>query len=304
MTTADRPGGRRRLDQHLVSAGLFTHREQAKLAVLSGWVLVNGQAIHRPGHPVSENDEIQITQSPRYVSRGGDKLAGALDDFRLDVTAMVALDAGASTGGFVDCLLQRGAAHVVAVDVGYGQLAWKLRQDPRVTVIERQNIRYLTSQALGERLPEGTPWPCLITLDLSFIGLEKVFPTVKGLVEPGGLVMPLVKPQFQVGRGLVGKGGVVRRPELHKDAITGAANAAMEQGFEVLAVTYSKLKGPQGNIEYFLLLRAGRAGTAATGSEKPQLEKTGAAPLDMPAVDLLSEQVVEAARVALGAHSQ
>lgn len=299
MSTKGKEGGRLRLDQRLVASGFFTHREQAKLAIQSGWVLVNGEAGLTPGDLVSPDASIQVTQSLRYVSRGGEKLAGALDDFGLDVSGMVALDAGASTGGFVDCLLQRHAAHVVAVDVGYGQLAWKLRQDPRVTVIERQNIRYLTREILSAKVPPGTPWPGLVTLDLSFIGLEKVFPAVTGLIEPGGLVVALVKPQFQVGRGLVGKGGVVRRPELHRDAIVGAGGAAIEQGFGVLAATYSRLKGPQGNLEYFLLLRG--AGLTGNGSEHAQLEKTGATTLGLQDLRALAEQVVGAAVAALGA---
>lgn len=304
MTTARRQGSRRRLDQHLVAAGHFEHREQARAAVQAGWVLVNGQVARRAADLVPPDAEISITQRPLFVSRGGDKLAGALDDLGVDVAGLVALDAGASTGGFVDCLLQRGAAHVVAVDVGYGQLAWRLRQDPRVTVVERQNIRDLTRAILGPKLPPGISWPGFVTLDLSFIGLEKVFPAIINLIEAGGLVVALVKPQFQVGRGLVGKGGVVRRPELHLQAILGTARAAWNQGFEVLGLTYSRLKGPRGNLEYFLFLRAGRAGLAGDGSEHAQLEKKGATPLDAQALRGLAEHVVATAGAALGAHGR
>ncbi|MDP2871311.1 MAG: TlyA family RNA methyltransferase [Bacillota bacterium] len=297
------PGGsssRRRLDLHLVAAGLFEHREQARAAIEAGWVKLDGEVELRPGASVRLGAGVLVTGGPRFVSRGGDKLDGALSEFALDVTGLVALDAGASTGGFVDCLLQRGAAHVIAVDVGYGQLAWKLRQDVRVTVIERQNIRYLTREMLGPKLPPGVGWPALVTLDLSFIGLEKVFPAVRSLIEPGGMVLALVKPQFQVGRGLVGKGGVVRRPELHRQAILSAGEAALLLGFGVLGATYSKLKGPRGNVEYFLLLRAGGAGLAGDSSEKTQLEKTGAARSNAQDLHKLAQAAVDAAGAALG----
>lgn len=267
--------GRERLDHLLVLRGLFTSREKARAAILAGEVQVNGEIATKAGIPVAEDVQITLTEHPRYVSRGGDKLAGAIADLGVPVRGRIALDSGASTGGFTDCLLQHGARHVAAVDVGYGQLAWSLRQDARVTVVERQNLRYLDRPTLRDLLPADVPLPDLVTLDLSFIGLGKVLPAVGGWIQPGGLVMALVKPQFEVGRGQVGKRGVVRDPALHRQALLDVAAAAADAGFLVKGVTYSKLLGPEGNREYFLLLEWPDAGQDAPSSEPAGLEKKG-----------------------------
>ncbi len=268
--------GRLRLDQLVVMRGLCASREKARAAILAGEVLVDGQPVTKAGTLVPAAASVELAESPRYVSRGGDKLAGAIADFGIEVGGRVALDSGASTGGFTDCLLQHGARHVAAVDVGYGQLAWRLRVDPRVTVVERQNLRYLTSEKLLDLLPPDLPSPDLATLDLSFIGLAKVFPAVAGLLSPGGIIIALVKPQFEVGRGQVGKRGVVRDPALHRQALLGVAAAAYEAGFRVCGVTHSRLAGPEGNREYFLLLELPvAAGQAAGGNEPAGLEKKG-----------------------------
>jgi len=280
VTVSGGHSARRRLDSLLVAKGHFASREKARAAVLAGSVKVDGQALVKAGALVREDAVLEVVAPPRYVSRGGDKLAGALADFALDVTGRVALDSGASTGGFTDCLLQHGARHVVAVDVGYGQLAWSLRTDPRVTVVERQNLRYLTAAQLRVLLPEDLPLPDLATLDLSFIGLGKVLPAVAGILRDDGIVVALVKPQFEVGKGQVGKKGVVRRPEQHASALTGVAAAAVAAGFFVLGCTYSKLPGPEGNIEFFLLLQKAPAGHAGGGREAGRLEKTGRPALD------------------------
>jgi len=292
--------GRRRLDSLAAEIGLFPSREKARAAILAGELTVDGVSASKPGTLVKPDAVIEVTARRRFVSRGGDKLEGALERLGLDVSGRVALDVGASTGGFTDCLLQRGVAHVTAVDVGYAQLAWKLRQDPRVTVLERQNIRKLTREGLLSVLPGGVPLPGLAAIDLSFIGLEKVFPVLITLLRPGAPVMALVKPQFQVGRGLVGKGGVVRRRELQVTAIVDAARAAREEGFAVLDLTYSDPPGPSGNLEYFLLLETpGGAGKRPPSSETGQLENIRQH-LDAASIAVLAEKIVDAARSTLG----
>jgi 23S rRNA (cytidine1920-2'-O)/16S rRNA (cytidine1409-2'-O)-methyltransferase len=288
-------GARTRLDQWLVALGLFPSREQARAAILAGRVTVNGKVSDKAGEAVPPGAEVAVDSGPKYVGRGGDKLAGALAALDVDVTGLVALDAGAATGGFVDCLLQHGAAHVIAVDVGYGQLAWRLRQDRRVTVVERQNLRHLTPELLASLLAPGLRWPELVTLDLSFIGLDKVFAPVRRLLRPGGRVLALVKPQFEVGPGQVGKRGVVRRPAQHVEALRSTTAAALANGYAVEGMTHSPLRGPEGNIEFFLLLRAVYAGHAAPKGEPGELEKIG--PSELRGEDLRQsiEQVVAAA---------
>jgi 23S rRNA (cytidine1920-2'-O)/16S rRNA (cytidine1409-2'-O)-methyltransferase len=199
---------------------------------------------------VSPDADVQLrTPDHLYVSRGGLKLAAALDAFGVDPAGHVALDVGASTGGFTDCLLQRAASQVIAVDVGYGQFAWRLRQDPRVILLERQNIRYLGR----ERLPAV---PDLVVIDVSFISLRVVLEHVRRLCRPGAIVLALVKPQFEVGRRLVGKGGVVRDPSVRRSAAVEVAARAGALGYRVLGETESPIAGPKGNIETFLNLRA------------------------------------------------
>jgi 23S rRNA (cytidine1920-2'-O)/16S rRNA (cytidine1409-2'-O)-methyltransferase len=237
-----------RIDRLLVDRGLVASRERARRLVMAGAVLVGDRPVTKPGTEVPDDAEVRLREeaSP-YVSRGGEKLAGALDAFTLDARGRVALDVGASTGGFTDCLLQRGARRVIAVDVGYGQLAWKLRQDPRVVVVERTNARTLTAAALPET-------PDLAVIDVSFISLATVLPPVAALVQPGGTIVALVKPQFEVGRGRVGKGGVVRDPALRAEAVASVRGVAERIGLTVCGEAESVLPGPKGNQEVFLLL--------------------------------------------------
>lgn len=244
---------RRRADAALVDAGLFASREQAKAAILAGRVRVAGSVVAKAGAEVPDDVVFEVEAAPEFVSRGGKKLAGALDVFGLDVTGVHAVDVGASTGGFTDCLLQRGAAAVTALDVGYGQLAWKLRQDERVTVLERTNIRSVDGE-----LP-GAPFD-LAVIDVSFIGLGKVLGNVASVLAPEGEVLALVKPQFEAGKGRVGKRGVVRDASVHEDVLRAVESEAAALGWGVAAVTWSPIKGPEGNIEFWM--RLSRAGGA------------------------------------------
>jgi 23S rRNA (cytidine1920-2'-O)/16S rRNA (cytidine1409-2'-O)-methyltransferase len=244
---------RARLDTELVRRGLARSREQAGELVASGRVTVAGQRAAKAATQVTRDAPISIadTGEPGYVSRGGHKLAGALAVFGpggLTVAGRDCLDAGASTGGFTDVLLRAGAAHVVAADVGYGQLAWSLRTDPRVTVLDRVNVRTLTGV---------TPVPGLVVADLSFISLTLVLPALVACAAPDADFVLLVKPQFEVGKGRVGSGGVVREAADRADAVRTVAGAAVELSLGVLGVTASPLPGPAGNVEYFLWLRRG-----------------------------------------------
>lgn len=237
-----------RLDRLLVDRGLAPNRERAQRLVMAGAVLVGDRPVTKAGTMVAGDAELRLRESPSpYVSRGGEKLAGALDAFAIDVQGRVALDVGASTGGFTDCLLRRGARRVIAVDVGYGQLAWTLQQDPRVTVIDRTNARSLEP----DQLPEP---PDLATIDVSFISLTLILPAIANAVTPGGIIIPMVKPQFEVGRDQVGKGGVVRDPTLRATAVKKVADCAERLGLTVLAEAESVLAGPKGNQEVFLHL--------------------------------------------------
>ena len=241
---------RQRLDLILVAKGLAPSREHARALIMSGNVYVSGRVVEKPGAATRSDSPIEIRGEPLpYVSRGGLKLAGALNRFALDVSGWVCLDVGASTGGFTDCLLQRGAARVYAVDVGYGQLAWSLRQDPRVVVIERTNIRYMPS----EKMPEPAD---LIVIDASFISLKIVVPAVIRFLRPGGHILPLIKPQFEVGRGQVGKGGIVRDAEQHSRVIAELAFFFRQLGLECSPAVPSPIEGPKGNKEFFMLLHA------------------------------------------------
>lgn len=235
---------KKRIDLRLVEEGKCASREQAQRVIMAGTVWVNGKRIEKASQQVGEEDLITLTNTAeKYVSRGGYKLEKALVEFGLDVKERFCLDAGASTGGFTDCLLQAGAAHVDAVDVGYGQLAWKLRQDPRVTVWERQNIRYFDGKLL-------TKAPSLISADLSFISLELVLAKFKELMEPGGDLVTLIKPQFEAGREKVGKKGVVREQGVHVEVLKRLAENAPHKGWHLLNLTFSPIRGPEGNIEY------------------------------------------------------
>ncbi len=248
---------KRRLDTLLAERGLFETRSRAAAAVIAGDVRVAGQPARKPGDLVAEDADLAVTEQPPFVSRGGIKLANALDAFGLDPAGRLALDVGASTGGFSDCLLQRGAASVVALDVAYGELHWRLRNDPRVTVIERQNARALTR----DLLPFA---PDLIVADVSFISLAKVLPAVLACAAPRFDCLALVKPQFEVGRERVGRGGVVRSADHRRDALVAVAGTARnELGASVLGFTTSGLPGPAGNRESFVwLAEAGREGDA------------------------------------------
>jgi len=242
------PTSKKRLDILLVDKGLTKSRQQAQALILAGEVLVNGEKTTKAGTQVPADAAIEITgKDIPYVSRGGVKLEAALQAFNVDVTDLICLDVGASTGGFTDCLLKHGARHVTAVDVGYGQLDWALRNDPRVEVIERTNIRNLDAGAL----PQPVDLACI---DVSFISLKIVVPLVSQLIKQPGRIICLVKPQFEVGKGLVGKGGVVRDPALH-DAVINDLTAAFE-GFKlrVLGVIPSPILGPKGNQEFLMYL--------------------------------------------------
>lgn len=240
---------KKRLDLLLLDRGLFPTRQRAQAAIMAGGVLVEGQKKEKPGTLVPVNANITITgQDLPYVSRGGLKLEKALTVFPVKPEGKLALDVGASTGGFTDCLLQHGASRVIAVDVGYGQLAWKLRQDPRVTVFERTNIRYLTPQDIGEELVD------LVTVDVSFISLRLVIPVIVSLAKQTADFILLIKPQFEAGKDKVGKHGVVRDPVIHQQVLSGIIEGALKHGLKIGGLDFSPIKGPEGNIEYLLWL--------------------------------------------------
>jgi len=241
-------GKRERLDLLLVERRLVASREDGRRRILAGQVLVNEQMIDKAGNLTDVRAEISLKSAPPYVSRGGQKLAKALGEFAVQVSGKTALDVGASTGGFTDCLLAHGAAQVFAVDVGYGQLDWKLRNDPRVVVFEKTNIRYFKLS----QLPRAAD---LATIDASFISLKLILPQVKTLLVEHGDVIALIKPQFEVGKGKVGKGGVVRAPQEHARVIGEITAVAVELGFDSLGVTESPLLGPKGNREFLTYLR-------------------------------------------------
>ena len=241
-------GKRERLDKLLVERGLVGSREQGHGMILAGDILVNDQPVTKAGSLVEHQATIRVKSKPLpYVSRGGSKLEKALEEFKINVTGKTALDVGASSGGFTDCLLAHGAREVFAVDVGYGQLDWKLRNDPRVRVYEKTNIRYLEVAALPHHAE-------LATVDVSFISLKLVLPAVKKLLVPGGEIIALIKPQFEVGKGKVGKGGVVRSPAEHLRVIEEIEESAARLGYESRGLVESPLLGPKGNKEFFLHL--------------------------------------------------
>ena len=235
---------KKRLDVLLTEQGYADSRSKAQAIIMSGNVYVNGQKADKPGISYEETVEIEVKGAVcPYVSRGGLKLEKALRDFGVNVEGFVCSDSGASTGGFTDCLLQQGAKKVFAIDVGYGQLDWKIRSDERVVVMERTNIRYVTPEQLGELLD-------LSVIDVSFIGLEIVLPTIKTLLKPTGQVLCLIKPQFEAGKENVGKKGVVRDPKIHQMVLDNFVNLANTLNFKILGLTFSPVKGPEGNIEF------------------------------------------------------
>ncbi len=253
--TYPKPMDRERLDVLLHRRGLADSRERARRLIMAAQVLVNGKVIDKPGSQVPTGAKIMVKEKLRYVSRGGLKLESAIDAFDIDVQGMVAADVGASTGGFTDCLLQRGAARVYAIDVGYGQLAWELRQDPRVKVMERVNVRYLTS------LPEAIN---LATVDVSFISLKLVLPAVQQWLAPTGQIIALIKPQFEAGRREVGKGGVVKDRDVHRAVLNEVLRWAQSNGLQAGGLIASPLRGPAGNVEFlsYLLPSPGQWGVA------------------------------------------
>ena len=269
---------KQRLDLLLVELGLAPSRQIAQALIMSGRVAVEGRTSDKPGSRVDPAARITVNRPDvSYVGRGGVKLAGALDTFGIDLKDAVALDVGSSTGGFTDCMLQRGARRVVAVDVGRGQLDWRLRNDSRVIVAEGMNARYLSA---GD-LPDLSSGADLITIDVSFISLRLILPAVSGFLRGGehpGSILALVKPQFEVGRGLVGRGGIVRDPALRRQALIGIAGFARDINLGVIGLARSPITGSEGNMEYFIRLAAGAAGLTAAQIENEALGLTGEEP--------------------------
>ncbi len=239
---------RERLDILLVERGLISTRSRAKAVIMAGEVLVDGQRVDKPGTKVTYDADLHVVAPMPYVSRGGYKLAGALDLFQLDVTGKVCADVGACTGGFTDVLLQRGAARVYAIDVGYGQLDWKLRQDDRVMVMERTNVRYL------DELPETA---AIVSIDVSFISLKLVLPAVKKWLAPDGDIVALIKPQFEAGPKQVGKGGVIKDTAVHRQVLEEILGWASENDLSPRSLIRSPIKGADGNVEFLAHLRSG-----------------------------------------------
>jgi 23S rRNA (cytidine1920-2'-O)/16S rRNA (cytidine1409-2'-O)-methyltransferase len=249
-----------RLDLLLVEQGLADSRTRAQRLIMAGQVTVGERVVDKPGTRVAVDEPVKVKEGLPYASRGGLKLEAALDAFGLEVTGWAVADVGASTGGFTDCLLQRGAAKVYAVDVGYGQLAWNLRQDPRVMVMDRTNARYL------ERLPEPVD---LATIDVSFISLRLIVPAVTGWLRDGGQIVALIKPQFEAGRAQVGKGGVVRDPAVHRAVLEEITAWAEAQGLGLRGLCRSPITGPAGNVEFLAHWVPGRA---SSGEIAPLIE--------------------------------
>ena len=244
-------GGKIRLDVLLTERGLQESRQRAQAAIMSGLIFVNGQRVDKPGTAVQDDAEIEIRGNTlKYVSRGGLKLEKAMTEFPVALSGAVCGDIGASTGGFTDCMLQNGAARVYAVDVGYGQLAWKLRSDPRVVCLERTNARYLSREQVPEPLD-------FASVDVSFISLKLILLPLCALLRDRAHVVCLIKPQFEAGREKVGKKGVVRDPAVHREVLEGFLRHARDAGFAVLGMTYSPIRGPEGNIEYLGYLEKG-----------------------------------------------
>jgi 23S rRNA (cytidine1920-2'-O)/16S rRNA (cytidine1409-2'-O)-methyltransferase len=268
--------GKQRLDTLLAERGLFPSRSRAAASVMAGEVKVGRgeRRAHKPGEMIDVEELVTVEQPRAFVSRGGIKLANALDAAQLSVHGVRALDVGASTGGFTDCLLQRGAREVIAVDVGYGLLDYRLRSDPRVAVLERTNARELTPQLLPEPLTEPAGPPQLAVLDVSFISLEKVLGPVLSCLGGDWDTLAMIKPQFEVGRGRVGKGGVVRDPGERREALVAVGRTALAHGAAVLAYHSSGLPGPKGNRETFIHLAApGRASGAGDGEALERLAR-------------------------------
>lgn len=239
---------KKRLDVMLFEKGLADSREKARALIMSGKVYVNNQKSDKPGSTYKDDVNIEVRNiGLQFVSRGGLKLDKAIKAFGIDLKGSVAMDIGASTGGFTDCMLQNGASKVYSVDVGYGQLDWKLRNDNRIVNMERTNIRYINKEKVLEKLD-------FISVDVSFISLCLILPVVKSLMKKGAKAVCLIKPQFEAGKGKVGKNGVIRDPQIHVDVIEKIKDYALESGFKILGLDYSPIKGPRGNIEYLIYL--------------------------------------------------
>jgi len=238
-----------RLDELLVKKGLFDSRTKAQASIIAGLILADNQKIEKPGIKIEETAEIRVLgDACPYVSRGGLKLEGAIDDFRVDVKGLIVADIGAGTGGFTDCLLKKGAKKVYAIDVGYGQIDWKLRNDKRVIVIERKNARELTPDDIGEEVD-------MAVMDVSFISILKILPAISNILKKGGDVVTLVKPQFEAGKNEVPRGGVIRNKNVHRKVLDNVKAGAQGLGYEYLGETRSPITGKDGNVEYFLHLR-------------------------------------------------
>jgi 23S rRNA (cytidine1920-2'-O)/16S rRNA (cytidine1409-2'-O)-methyltransferase len=243
------PEMKKRLDIRLIERGIAHSREKAKSLIIAGGITVNGIIKDKPGTLINEGDIIALRGNDNpFVSRGGIKLESALKSFNLDINGFICLDVGASTGGFTDCLLRYGAKKVIAVDVGYGQMAWKLRKDPRVIIIERSNIRYLPHEAVPQPVD-------LVTIDVSFISLKTVVPATTKFMKPNASILALIKPQFEVGKGRVGKGGVVRDPLMHQEVIKNLSSFFIETGFIIEGVISSPVEGPKGNKEFLIYMK-------------------------------------------------
>ena len=249
MSASDNKTTKKRLDILLTERGLASSREKAKAIIMSGIVFVDGEREDKAGSTFPEEAKIEVKGSTNpYVSRGGLKLAKAMESFGIKLDNLVCMDVGASTGGFTDCMLKNGAVKVYSVDVGHGQLDWGLRNDERVVVMEKTNIRYVTPDDIDDRLD-------FASIDVSFISLEKVLPPVRELLKDDGEVVCLIKPQFEAGPDKVGKKGVVRDPAVHEEVIREAVSTAAANGFSVLALDFSPIRGPEGNIEYLMYLK-------------------------------------------------
>ncbi|MGL6187134.1 MAG: TlyA family RNA methyltransferase [Clostridium chrysemydis] len=235
-----------RLDILLVDKGIIESREKAKTSIMAGLVFIDGQRVDKPGAKVNVDSEIEFKgKKLKYVSRGGLKLEKALKEFPLTLEGKVCMDIGASTGGFTDCMLQNGAKKVFSVDVGYGQFAWKLRTDERVVCMERTNIRYVTPEDIGEKID-------FASIDVSFISLKTIMPATINLLSDVGEVIALIKPQFEAGKGKVGKKGVVRELSIHKEVVYGIVDFLLENNLNIINLSFSPIKGPEGNIEYLV----------------------------------------------------
>lgn len=246
-------GKKERLDVLLVEKNIISSREKAKACIMEGKVYVDGQKVDKAGEKVNSDANIEYRgDTLKYVSRGGLKLEKAMNEYDISLENKVCMDIGASTGGFTDCMLQNGACKVFSVDVGYGQFAWKLRTDERVVCMERTNIRYVTPDDIGELLD-------FASIDVSFISLKKIMPATLNLLKESGEVVALIKPQFEAGREKVGKKGVVREKETHKEVVYGIVDYLLEQDLNVLGVNYSPIKGPEGNREYLVYFTKDKA---------------------------------------------